>query len=588
MYTTAICLSFPGSDRIEQSSGTLPLSNATGPLWFSIAYDVGSVMESLQQEPVGLDVSAESDDARSPAVGRFEHWPAISAAAAQLPTLFLFGVGYALATRYAMWTKYAAPLWFPDSVLFCALLLTPKKRWLTFVLVGLPIRLAHAGVPTWFLSATYLNDCLKAAFSVYLLRRFIPDSLRLNTVRQFGIYIGITGLVAPALSALAGAATRLALGAAFWTSWYEWFMGDAITALVLTPTLLYWCLGDWRGLRARAVQFLVLILTLAGVLYFIFVVRQAGYSPAVVYVPVPFLILAAAKFKPIGVSTAISLLTLIAIVSTVEGKGPFAATYSQHVVLTMQLFLAVISVPMLFVAILIEERHAIEDALRDSRAVLKENCEHIHDLAGKLLRAQEDERRRIARELHDDIGQRLALLSNGMDELGRELPSGSEKECALAQSLLRDTQGLANDIHELSHQLHSSNLQVGLEVALQSLCSALERRKHIVIEFQSDHIGKLPEEVGLSLFRVAQEALNNAVRHGRASQIKVSLRKQEKVLCLKVTDTGLGFDPAKVADGLGLISMQERLRFLGGKVVINSQPGGGTEVNAELPLRESA
>ena len=282
------------------------------------------------------------------------------------------------------------------------------------------------------------------------------------------------------------------------------------------------------------------------------------------------------------------MLALIAIVSTVEGQGPFVATYSHHLVLSMQLFLAVISVPMLFVAILIEERHAVEDALRESRTVLKENCEQIHDLAGKLLRAQEDERRRIARELHDDIGQRLALLCNAMDGLGRELPSRSGKEGALAQSLLRETQGLADDVHELSHQLHSSTLQLGLEFALKSLCRTIERQKHIAIEFQSDRIDGLPEEIGLSMFRVAQEALNNAVRHGKASQIKVSLRKQEKVLCMKVTDTGLGFDTANVSDGLGLISMQERLRFLGGTVVVNSQPGAGTEVNAELPLQESA
>ena len=546
-------------------------------------------MDALQQKRVGIDFSAESEGRRPPTAGRIERWPAISGAAAQLPKLFLFGVGYTLATRYAMWANDAAPLWLPDSVLLCTLLLTPKKRWLFYALVGLPIRLAHAGLPTWFLSATYLNDCLKAAFSAYLLQRLIPGSVRLNTVRQFGIYIGIAGLVVPALSALAGAATRLALGAVFWTSWYQWFMGDALTALVLTPTLLYWSLRDWRGVRERAVPFLVLILTLAAVLYFIFVIPQTGYSPAIVYVPVPFLVLAATKFKPIGVSTTISLLALIAIVSTVEGKGPFVATYSQHVVLSMQLFLAVISVPMLFVAILIEERHAIEEDLRDSRAVLKENCEHVHDLAGKLLHAQEDERRRIARELHDDIGQRLSLLTVAMDELGQKLPPGSEKERVLTQSLLREIHGLANDIRELSHQLHSATLQyVGLEAALKSLCQTIERQKHVAIEFHSDHIDGLPEEMGLSLFRVAQEALNNAIRHGRASQINVSLRRREKVLYMKVTDTGLGFDPAKVSDGLGLISMQERLRFLGGKVIVNSQPGVGTEVNAELPLQESA
>jgi signal transduction histidine kinase len=550
----------------------------------------GLLMGALEQERVGVEFSSESEK-RSPAAERFELSPLISRAAAQLAPLLLFGAGYTLASRYA-WSfseNNAAPLWFPDSVLLCALLLTPKKRWLAYVLVGLPIRLAHTGVPTWFLSVTYLNDCLKAAFSAYLLQRLIPGVVRLNTVRQFGIYIGVAGLVAPALSALAGAASRLAVGAAFWTSWYQWFLGDAITNLVLTPTLLYWSLREWGGVRARAIELLVLILILAAVLYFIFIVPQTGYSPVVIYAPVPFLVVAATRFKPIGVSTAISLLALIATVSTVAGKGPFVTTYSQHVVLSMQLFLAVISVPMLFVAILIEERQAIENALRDSRAVLKENCERVHDLAGKLLRAQEDECRRIARELHDDIGQRLSLLSVSMDELGRELPLGSDKERTLAQTLLRETQGLATDIHELSHQLHSTTLRhMGLETALRSLCRTIERQQHVAIEFQSDHIDGLPEEISLSFFRVAQEALNNAVRHGKATKINVSLRKQEEVLCMKVRDSGLGFVPANVSDGLGLVSMQERLRFLGGRVVVSSQPGEGTEVNAELPMRESA
>ena len=356
----------------------------------------------------------------------------------------------------------------------------------------------------------------------------------------------------------------------------------------LTPTLLYWCLGDWWGLRDRAFQFLAMILALAAVLYFIFVVPRAGYSPVVLYAPVPFLVLAATRFRPIGVSTAISVLALVSTVSTVEGKGPFVSNHS-HVVLFMQLFLAVISVPMLFVAILIEERHTVESALRESRAVLKESYERTQDLASKLLRAQEDERRRIARELHDDIGQRVSLLSVGMDKLSQEYPPKTESERTLAESLLRETQDLATNVHDLSHQLHSTTLQhMGLEAAIKGLCRTIERQQNIAIEFQSDRITGLSEEIDLCLFRVAQEALNNAVRHGRAKHIDISLRKQEKVLWMKIRDTGIGFDPAIVSNGLGFVSMQERLRFLGGRVVVSSQPGGGTEVNAELPLREAA
>ena len=146
----------------------------------------------------------------------------------------VFGIGYFLALRYTRFFSEStpAPLWFPDSLLFCAFILNPKKRWLSYTLVGLAIRLGQEGVPTWFSAATYLNDWLKAAFSAYVLQRFVPGSVRLNTLRQFGAYIGIAGVVAPGLSALAGAATRLAMGSAFWNTFYQWFLGDSIAALV--------------------------------------------------------------------------------------------------------------------------------------------------------------------------------------------------------------------------------------------------------------------------------------------------------------------------------------------------------------------
>src|SRR5262245_44244726 len=140
-------------------------------------------------------------------------------AAATLRSLAIFVVAYTLAYRYVagFGESAPAPLWIPDSVLLCALLLTPRQRWPWFLGLGLAVRIAHAGVPFWFLGLTYLNDCLKAAAAAYLLRRFIPGPLRLNSLRQFGFYTGIAVIGTPALSALAGAATRLPLaGSNFW------------------------------------------------------------------------------------------------------------------------------------------------------------------------------------------------------------------------------------------------------------------------------------------------------------------------------------------------------------------------------------
>jgi signal transduction histidine kinase len=127
-----------------------------------------------------------------------------------------------------------------------------------------------------------------------------------------------------------------------------------------------------------------------------------------------------------------------------------------------------------------------------------------------------------------------------------------------------------------------------LETALRNLCNNIADQHHIVVEFVSDDVKGLPADVNLCLFRVAQEALSNAVRHGKAKRIEVLLQKDKHLLTLNVSDEGEGFDPAIAPGGLGLLSMLERVRFIGGNVLVRSQVGRGTQVEAELPLRKSA
>jgi len=534
---------------------------------------------------VSLTLASKQTDTPSDTKGGLENLGSV------LGALLIFGITYALAFRYGSHFSPTtpAPLWFPDSVLLCAFLLAPRRLWRWFLLIGAPIRLMHATVPIWFLAATYVNDGLKAILSAYLLQRIICGPVRLNTLRQFGTYMATAVIGMPLLSALAGAATRLPLGDVFWSAFYRWFLGDATAALVLTPTLLYWCFYRLHVVKVRAGLFLPLILALGVCLYFTFFLPQTSYSPIVLYAPLPLLILAATTFPPVGVSTAISLLALVSIVSAVEGKGAFFMVHSDHRVLAMQLFLIVISVPMLFVSILIEERKAVETELSQSQARLLENFKVTQDLAGRLLNAQEEERRRIARELHDDIVQRLALVSIGLDTFKGELPPGMEKESQSANGLLVDLQEIVMDLQELSRQLHSSTLEnLGLEAALKNLCLSIARQHHTAVQFQSVDLKELPAEVKLCLYRVAQEALNNAIRHGKAKRIEVSLQQVVDSLRMKIIDEGEGFDPAALSSGLGLMSMQERVRFLGGKVSVESQPGVGTQVHAELPLRKSA
>lgn len=545
------------------------------------------IARDLNETPLGasLTLTSQQTATLSDTKQRLENLGSL------LRALLMFGIAYALAFRYGSQfsENTPAPLWFPDSVLLCAFLLTPRRHWRWFLLVGAPIRLINATVPLWFLAAAYLNDGLKAILSAYLLQRIIHGPVRLNTLRQFGTYMATAVVGIPLLSALVGAATRLPLGDLFWRAFYRWFLGDATAALVLTPTLLYWCLHGLHVVKVRAGLFLPLISVLGVCLYLTFFLPHSEYSPIVLYAPLPLLILAATTLPPVGVSTAISSLALVSIVSAVEGKGAFFMVESEHRVLAMQLFLIVISVPMLFVAILIEQQKTAESELSHNQATLRENYRLIQDLAGKLLRAQEEERRRIARELHDDIGQRLAMVSMGLGQLKVELPAGLENESNSANDLTEEVHSIAMDIQDISRQLHSSSLEtLGLEATLKNLCLSIARQHQIAVQFQSCAVKGLPADVNLCLFRVAQEALNNAVRHGKAKEIDLSLQMAGNSLSMKVIDDGEGFDPTTLSSGLGLMSMQERVRFLGGKVSVESRPGAGTQVRAELPLPKSA
>ena len=503
--------------------------------------------------------------------------------------LLVFAVTYLAACWYASFFSQttAAPLWFPDSVLLCALLLTSSKRWWPYLVVAVMIRFIPASspaVPNWFLFATAANDLLKAVFAAYLLRRITPGSIRVSNLRTTATYLGIAVILTPMLSAFAGAFARRELGYTFWPAWSQWFLGDALANLVLTPALLYWCWGLYHELRPRRLEILVWIIGFAVCLYYSIPLIHSDYSPIALYAPVPFLIWAATRFGPIGASSALSLIALVSMFHVSNGQGLFLANLAPQNVLFVQLFLAVMSVPVLSVAILIEERRSVEIRLRESQKKLSENYDRARDLAAKLMNAQELERKRIALELHDDIAQRLSLLSNELDTWNRELSVGMTKERERLSSLKQSTEEVGTAVHDLSHQLHSSVLHhLGLAKGLRGLSKTISQQHHLVVDVEADEVLKIPSDISLCLYRVAQEALSNSVKHGRAKRIAVQLFQNAGMLRLIVKDEGIGFDLATSSNGLGLVSMQERLRMLEGTLTIISSPGQGTIIEAVVP-----
>jgi two-component system sensor histidine kinase UhpB len=429
---------------------------------------------------------------------------------------------------------------------------------------------------------------LKAVIAAHLLRYVLGSPMRFNTVRKYAAYLGIAVLLTPTLSAIFGAAARRALGYAFWPAFGQWYLGNALTNLVVTPTLLLWFSGEYRNLRAHMRETILWSAGFALCLIYTVIWTSLNGSPTALYVPFPFLIWAAIRLGAIGTSSGLTLTTVFLILGIARSNGPFAAYAAGEYVHFVQLFIGITAVPIMFVALLFEEQQNVEKRLRENQEELNKNYERIHDLAGRLIRAQEEERKRIARELHDDISQQIALLAIGLDKLAGAGHDVATAECSQILELRHRTEEVAGSVREVAHQLHSATLQhLGLTRGLEGLCATFSQQHHVEIDLATEPL-HLSDSVSLCLFRVVQEALNNAVKHGRAKRIEVKLVQVAKLLHLKIMDTGIGFNPSKAPEGLGLVSMRERLRMVGGTLKITSSPGRGAVIEAVVDLAGAA
>jgi PAS domain S-box-containing protein len=209
----------------------------------------------------------------------------------------------------------------------------------------------------------------------------------------------------------------------------------------------------------------------------------------------------------------------------------------------------------------------------------------LREMTGRLIRAQEDERCRIARELHDDFNQRLALLSIGLERLANTLAPESAGASQVTD-LCRLTHEIASDVHRLSHQLHPAKLEhLGLVPAIKGLCRELSEQYGAQIHFVHRNVpSPIRKESALCLFRVAQEALSNTIKHSGVKRGRLELFGDRNALHLCISDSGAGFDPWSVSSKgrLGLISMQERVRAAGGSIAVESRPSSGTRISVHL------
>lgn len=215
--------------------------------------------------------------------------------------------------------------------------------------------------------------------------------------------------------------------------------------------------------------------------------------------------------------------------------------------------------------------------------------EALASVSRRLIEAQEQERTRIGRELHDDIGQRLSMLTIGLEQLQTEPPDLPAEFHSRLTELRKQTSEIAADLQSLSHELHSAKLEyLGIAAAMRAFCREFGDQQNVEIDIRTDDLtSPVPPDVSLCLFRILQEALHNSAKHSGVRHFEVRLWETPGEAHLTVSDSGAGFDreAAKQGRGLGLISMEERLRLLNGTLSIDSQPQRGTAIRARVPLR---
>jgi signal transduction histidine kinase len=212
--------------------------------------------------------------------------------------------------------------------------------------------------------------------------------------------------------------------------------------------------------------------------------------------------------------------------------------------------------------------------------------QNVRQLTGRVIHANEDERWRIARELHDDIGQRLSLAVVQLDLFRSQVAAHALVNRTDLDHSIENLGSLASDVHNLSHRLHSSKLEhIGLTAAIRDLCQQISQAYGLEIDFRGDGSGdRLPHDISLCFYRVAQEALNNVVKHSGSNGAQLTLSEKAGILRMQVHDSGVGFKVGNAVAGLGFSTMQERLKSIGGRLSVESEPGRGALLIAEAPI----
>jgi len=472
-----------------------------------------------------------------------------------------------------------ATFWPPNAILLAALLLTSPRIWWVLILAALPAHLLvqlRTGIHLPSALAWFVSNTCEALLGAFCVRIFKKDKPLFESV--YGVIVFLTlGVLLPTITAsfLDAAGTVLTgLGQNYWRLWTTRLTSNIISDLTIVPTVVIFGVKglSWFGRAKTAAYWEAAALTVSTVVVSLLVFgRESPVSNfwAFIYAPLPLLIWAVQRFGSGGVSASLLAVALISVWNTMHGRGPLGLQSAEYGVLSLHFLLTMLAVSFLLSGALLAERRRGEETLR-------EKC-------GNLVHAQELEHHRIARELHDNILQRLTLVGLHLDEL--RAASLVFRRPPL-NNLYEQISDISTRIRDLSHDLHPFMLEyLGLPRALRKLCRDAGAQSGIAIEFyENDEGSRLPPALSCFLFRVAHEALQNIVQHSHAKTAVMELSLVGRAVLLRIAADGVSLDPGS-NEGSGLQLIRGQLLALGGTLNITSVPSMGTVIEASIRLQ---
>jgi signal transduction histidine kinase len=489
-----------------------------------------------------------------------------------------------------------ALFWPPNVILFCALLIVPQRRWWAYVAAAFPAHVAAeltVGMPAPQLLVAFATNCLVVLPNAWAVRRFVGGPPWFGNWRAASRYIIITAGIGPAIAALGGAFVPIMGGGAladYWLFWSHWYFANALPNLTIGPAFLIWFsdatrANGWHPSR-RHVEAVALGGVLLAACLAIALPDQVenALGPTMLLLPLPLLVWAAVRFGEKGASAAILMVAVIFTWEALHRGTLFPHVNQERSLLALQLFLTGISIPILLLGALIDELRRTERTMRE--------------LAASVMRAQDDERRRIARDLHDSTGQNLIAATLVAGRIEQVLPETARAQFHRLEDMLQQS---IREIRTVSYLLHPPLLdEAGLVLAVQNYVEGFSERSGVVVDLDlPSDLERMSPEAELALFRVVQEALTNVSRHSGSATARISVAQESlanrAVVVLTVEDAGSGIphlvgirrrlvgarDCAK--SGVGLASMRERLQQVGGWLDIQSAVGR-TVITATVPV----